>query len=242
MKKWGFFFPALISMVIVGCSTTPEQTDSTATNKTDTTTPVAVEKDAKPTLPETKADGNVAATEKQPNVKPKPIPTVKPVKPAKPAKPETVTTGEKSADGKLILGQKEWVHIEGLDVNVVARIDTGATTSSVSAIDIVAFERDGKKWVKFKLAHDERESKEIELPVVSIKSIRQSGSDQTFERYVIEGWIKVGDLKVKTPFTLADRTHMDYGLLLGRSFFRDVAIVDVSREFVQPKSKLDQPK
>lgn len=49
--------------------------------------------------------------------------------------------------------------------------------------------------MKFKLAHDGHESKEIELPVVSIKFIRQSGSDQTFERYVIEGWIKVGDLK-----------------------------------------------
>lgn len=149
---------------------------------------------------------------------------------------------KKNSDGKLILGQKEWVHLEGLDVNVVSRVDTGATTSSISAIDIVPFERDGKKWVKFKLAHDGRQSKDIELPVSSTKFIRQSNSDETFERYAIEAWITVGDLKVKTPFTLADRTHMDYGLLLGRSFFRDVAIVDVSREFVQPKVVLGKKK
>ncbi|MFH0258482.1 ATP-dependent zinc protease [Vibrio rumoiensis] len=234
MKKWGFFLPALLSVVIVGCSTTPEQSSGTSdASKAETTTSdnaVSTKPAAKPEL---------SPMEKHPNVKPMPMPTVKPQKPKAPA---TVTLGEKSADGKLILGQKEWVHIEGLNVNVVARIDTGATTSSVSAVDVIAFERDGKKWVKFKLAHGSKESKELELPVVSTKFIRQSSSDETFERYVVEGWIQVGDLKVKTPFTLADRTHMDFGLLLGRSFFRDVAIVDVSREFVQPKVSLDATK
>jgi hypothetical protein len=50
-------------------------------------------------------------------------------------------------------------------------------------------------------------------------------------------WIQIGDLKEKTEFTLADRTHLTYPLLLGRSFFKDVAVVDVSRKFVQPKHK-----
>lgn len=236
MKKWGFFLPALMSVAIVGCSTAPKQTETNAGNQAETTAPTSTEANTAQTKPETKPESELSPLEKHPNVKPKPMPTVKP------AKPNTVTSGQKSADGKLILGQKEWVHIEGLDVNVVARIDTGATTSSVSAIDVVAFERDGKKWVKFKLAHDNRESKELELPVISTKFIRQSNSEETYERYVVEGWIKVGDLKVKTPFTLADRTHMDFGLLLGRSFFRDIAIVDVSREFVQPKAKLDNQK
>lgn len=234
MKKWGIFLPALMSVVMVGCSTTPDQSadkpDTSKAETTNTENTTGSQPAAKPEL---------SPIEKHPDVKPMPMPAVKPQKPKAPA---TVTAGEKSADGKLILGQKEWVHIEGLDVNVVARVDTGATTSSASAIDIVAFERDGKKWVKFKLAHGGKESKELELPVVSTKFIRQSSSDETFERYVVEGWIQVGDLKVKTPFTLADRTHMDFGLLLGRSFFRDVAIVDVSREFVQPKVSLDASK
>lgn len=231
MKKWGFFLPALMSVAMVGCSTTSEQTDV----KTETSAAETTKTDnAEVTNPAAKPETELSPMERHPNVKPKPMPTVKP---KQPKAPETVTAGEKNAEGKLILGQKEWVYIDGLDTNVVARVDTGATTSSVSAVDVVAFERDGKKWVKFKLAHDGKESKELELPVISTKSIRQSSSDKTFERYVVEGWIKVGDLKVKTPFTLADRTHMSFGLLLGRSFFRDVAIVDVSREFVQPKAK-----
>ncbi|MFV0576358.1 MAG: ATP-dependent zinc protease [Vibrio sp.] len=236
MKKWGFIFPALISVAMVGCSTTSEQ--STETNKTETVT----QSDVTTTDMATKTPEPGSPMAEHPNVQPKPMPVVKP-KPQPKPKPKpaapVVTKGEKSADGKLILGQKEWVKITGLNVDVVARIDTGATTSSVSAIDIVSFERDGKKWVKFKLAHGGKESKELELPVVTTKMIRQSNSDETFERYAVEGWIQVGDLKVKTLFTLTDRVHMDYGLLLGRSFFRDVAIVDVSREFVQPKVPLD---
>ncbi|OEF23206.1 ATP-dependent zinc protease family protein [Vibrio rumoiensis] len=243
MKKWGFFLPAIMSVAIVGCATSPEvattdakaNTTETATDTSKTTTTTSKETASQTAKTDGKDTSTLSPMEKHPNVKPKPMPTVKP-------KSSAATTGEKSADGKLILGQTEWVHLEGLDVNVVARIDTGATTSSISAIDIVPFERDGKKWVKFKLAHDKRQSKEIELPVVSTKFIRQSNSDKTFERYAVEGWIRVGDLKVKTPFTLADRTHMDYGLLLGRSFFRDVAIVDVSRKFVQPKVAVEKKK
>ncbi|MGB2079293.1 MAG: ATP-dependent zinc protease, partial [Vibrio sp.] len=116
------------------------------------------------------------------------------------------------------------------------RVDTGATTSSISAIDVVNFERDGKDWVKFKLSHDDAgTSKEISLPVTSKTRIRQSNSEKLVTRYEIEAWIQVGDVKVKTPFTLTDRTHMDFGVLLGRSFFRDIAVVDVSRKKVQPK-------
>ncbi|HBV76414.1 MULTISPECIES: ATP-dependent zinc protease family protein [Vibrio] len=236
MKKWGFFLPAIMSVVMVGCATSPEgtSTDDKATETSNTTT--SKDNAGQKENTDGKESTTLSPMEKHPNVKPKPMPTVKPkVAPS-------ATKGEKNSDGKLILGQKEWVHLEGLDVNVVSRVDTGATTSSISAIDIVPFERDGKKWVKFKLAHDGRQSKDIELPVSSTKFIRQSNSDETFERYAIEAWITVGDLKVKTPFTLADRTHMDYGLLLGRSFFRDVAIVDVSREFVQPKVVLGKKK
>lgn len=226
MKKWGFFLPAVMTVVMAGCatSTNTTSTEEQAVTDQDNATQ-AVNSDGQNT-------SGLSPKERNPNVKPMPMPTVEP-KTEAPA-----TEMLKSADGKLILGQKEWVHLEGLDVNVVARVDTGATTSSISAIDVVPFERDGKKWVKFKLSHDGRESKELELPVKSTKSIRQSNSQETFERYEVEGWITVGDLKVKTPFTLADRTHMDFGLLLGRSFFRDVAIVDVSREFVQPKVEL----
>lgn len=236
MKKWGFLFPVVLSIAVVGCSTTPEQAQTNETAKSSSSTSSSndtkktVTKEGETAAPKTET--KLSPMEKHPNVKPKPMPTVTP------KKTKAMTTGIKTPEGKLILGQTEWIHIDSLDINVPARIDTGATTSSVSAVDILAFERDGKKWVKFKLSHEGKTSKELTLPVVSTKFIRQSNSEKTLERYTVKGWVTVGSLKLNTEFTLADRTHMDFGVLLGRSFFRDEAVVDISRQYVQPKVKL----
>ncbi|MUH98689.1 hypothetical protein GNP63_19445 [Aliivibrio fischeri] len=146
----------------------------------------------------------------------------------------------KTADGKLLLGEEEWIYIKAINHNAKARIDTGATTSSISAVDIEMFERDGKDWVKFKLAHNEKETKEFESPVSRIVTIRQSSTEKRTDRPVIEAWVQIGDLKTKTEFTLNDRTHMTFPVLLGRTFFRDVAVVDVSKKFIQPKVKVEK--
>ncbi|MCG9595607.1 ATP-dependent zinc protease [Vibrio sp. Isolate25] len=169
-------------------------------------------------------------------------PKVEPEKETKPEtepeeKPKPKPQARKTPDGKLIMGEQEWVYVPGLEESFKARIDTGATTSSISATDVVEFERDGKDWVKFKIEHDDIKSKEIALPVQRWVKIRQSTAEESERRAVVESWIQIGDLKEKTEFTLADRTHLKFPLLLGRSFFKDVAVVDVSKKFVQEKHK-----
>lgn len=155
----------------------------------------------------------------------------------KPSKEPVVVKAKKTSDGKLILGEKEWVYVPSLNESFKARIDTGAATSSISAVDVVAFERDGNDWVKFRIEHDDIKSDEISLPVERWVRIRQSSAEGTQKRAVVVAWIEIGDLKERTEFTLADRTHLTYPLLLGRSFFKDVALVDVSRKYVQDKRK-----
>ncbi|GAB2650967.1 ATP-dependent zinc protease family protein [Vibrio panuliri] len=175
----------------------------------------------------------------QPEQKPDVTPDVKPEPETKPAeKPEPPKVeSKKTSDGRLILGEKEWVYIPGLEESFRARVDTGATTSSISAVEIVPFERDGKDWVKFKMEHDGVRSKEIALPVERWVKIKQSSAEGSHRRAVVYAWIEIGDHKEKTEFTLADRTHLSFPVLLGRSFFRDVAVVDVSRKYVQDKHK-----
>lgn len=155
----------------------------------------------------------------------------------KPSKEPVVVKAKKTSDGKLILGEKEWVYVPSLNESFKARIDTGAATSSISAVDVVAFERDGNDWVKFRIEHDDIKSDEISLPVERWVRIRQSSAEGTQRRAVVVAWIEIGDLKERTEFTLADRTHLTYPLLLGRSFFKDVALVDVSRKYIQNKRK-----
>jgi hypothetical protein len=46
--------------------------------------------------------------------------------------------------------------------------------------------------------------------------------------------IALGDVQDTFEFTLADRSHLENEILLGRNFLKDVALVDVGRQFVQP--------
>ncbi|KGK14748.1 ATP-dependent zinc protease [Vibrio navarrensis] len=177
---------------------------------------------------ENKPEVNKEQTVEQAAKQPEPIEVEQPVIELK---------AKKTSDGKLILGEKEWVYVPGLEEVFRSRVDTGATTSSISAVDIVDFERDGKDWVKFKIEHDGILSEEIALPVERWVKIRQSNAEGTQRRPVVLAWIQIGDLKEKTEFTLTDRTHLSYPMLLGRSFFKDVAVVDVSRKYVQDKPK-----
>jgi len=224
LKKWSTL---LLPILLVGCVSTPD----TKTDTTPETTPPVVEK---PAVPDTKPE---VKPEQKPEVDPKP-PVEEVVKPKPKPKPKPVVTPLKTADGKLMLGEEEWLYIKAINHNVKARIDTGATTSSISAIDIEMFERDGKDWVKFKLAHGGEETKEFESPVSRVVTIRQSSTEERTERPVINVWVQLGELKTKTEFTLNDRTHMTYPVLLGRTFFRDVAVVDVGRKYIQPKTKI----
>ncbi|NRF25210.1 ATP-dependent zinc protease [Vibrio coralliilyticus] len=216
-KTWKVLIPVMLSGGLMACSTTGQQ---------------SVEPEQKPQIEEPKVEQPEKEVEKETKPEPKPE-----VKPEEKPKPKPKPQPKKTSDGKLILGEQEWVYVPGLEENFKARIDTGATTSSISATDVVEFERDGKDWVKFKIEHDGVKSKEIALPVERWVKIRQSSAEKSERRAVVESWIQIGDLKEKTEFTLADRTHLKFPLLLGRSFFKDVAVVDVSKKFVQKKHK-----
>lgn len=205
-----------------------------------TTTQVPVKPEQKPQLEQSVMDDSAktdttegekvtGSTEKPEEVKPM-EPEVKPAPVEK-----TSEKRLKTDDGKLILGDEEWVFVPGLKEAFKARVDTGATTSSINAADTVDFERDGKDWVKFKIEHDGTTTKEISLPVERWVKIKQSSAEGTQRRAVVVASIQIGDLKDKTEFTLADRTHLSFPILLGRSFFRDVAVVDVSQKYVQKK-------
>lgn len=205
-QQWKFLVPLMLSGGLMACTTTSG--------------PVQQEKPV-----------NVDQTKSQP------AETTKKATPAENSK--SVLTpkeeGKKLSDGKLILGSKEWVYVPSLKDNFNTRIDTGATTSSISAVDVTPFERDGKDWVKFKIEHDGVNSEEVSLPVERWVRIRQASDEKGQRRPVVMMWVEVGDLKEQTEFTLADRTHLTYPLLLGRSFFKDIAVVDVSRTYIQGK-------
>ncbi|MDN3701456.1 RimK/LysX family protein [Vibrio artabrorum] len=139
-----------------------------------------------------------------------------------------------------ILGGIEKVSIDLIAQSFDARVDTGASTSSLNAVDIKKFERNSKNWVKFHLddkAQAAEDKKWIEAPILRYVKIRQSTNAQTERRAVIELWVKVGNIHEKAQFTLADRSQMTHPVLLGREFIKDIALVDVSKKYVQTEAK-----
>jgi hypothetical protein len=58
------------------------------------------------------------------------------------------------AGEKTVYGLNEYASLGGIDLEVAAKLDTGAKTASLSARDIKRFKRNGESWVRFYLAID----------------------------------------------------------------------------------------
>ncbi|WP_107851080.1 ATP-dependent zinc protease family protein [Oceanimonas marisflavi] len=161
--------------------------------------------------------------------------------PQAPSIPVEIPDNE-TRDGKLIVGETEDVWMDAVNDVFPARIDTGATTSSLSAQDITEFERDGKPWVSFNMAHEGVEEKlPVEAPLVRYVRIRQASAEETERRPVVQLTLRLGRLSEKTEFTLTDRSQMTYPVLLGREFLKDIAVVDIARRNVQGKPRRPKP-
>jgi hypothetical protein len=133
---------------------------------------------------------------------------------------------------KVVFGRLEWVSIQGVEKRLKARIDTGAATSSLHAENIVEFERDGKRWVRF-TPDKQSGAAALEAPIARYIRIRQASATGTERRPVVTLPVTLGRVSQAAEFSLTDREQMLYPVLLGRNFFMDIAVVDVGRKFVE---------
>jgi hypothetical protein len=138
--------------------------------------------------------------------------------------------------GKMVVGEMERVWIDPPGASLIARIDTGAQSSSLHAENMVEFERDGDDWVRFDLRLNE-ELTTLERAVARYVRVYQQADPEGTLRPVVSIRLRLGDVKDSFEFTLADRTHLDSQMLLGRNFLSDMALVDVGKQFVQPLFK-----
>lgn len=139
-------------------------------------------------------------------------------------------------DGKLVVGSVEWVYISQPKQYYKARVDSGASTSSIHAQNITRFERNGKKWVRFELFNDDKEDPvQLEAPLVRVVNIRQASLADVEQRPVVKLTVVLGSMQHESEFTLTDRSQMDYSVLIGRKFLQDIVLIDVGKEMIQPK-------
>lgn len=169
-------------------------------------------------------------TQTKPEVKPKPQPKPKPKPESLSEPPQKDLNKPSELQDITIIGETEYIYIDALNMRLLARIDTGAATSSLSATNIQRFERDGKKWVRFSIVlPDGTPSQSIERPWRRTVSVKRHGTENQ-RRYVVDLKIRMGKLQERTEFTLTDRSDFDYPALIGRTFLRGNIAVDVSRK------------
>ncbi|GGK76313.1 ATP-dependent zinc protease family protein [Amphritea balenae] len=142
-----------------------------------------------------------------------------------------------SLNNKTVVGDVEWAWIDfGSHQSAVkVRMDTGASTSSISAKNVTEFERNGKRWVRFTL----EDGREVSMLVERYANIRQAATEKD-RRWVVKLGIRLGTISQVAEFTLKDRSHLNYEVLVGRNLLRDLMVVDVARRYILGKQPAKQ--
>jgi hypothetical protein len=141
-----------------------------------------------------------------------------------------------SGDPVQVLGWKEWVVLsDGThSLKIAAKLDTGADTSSIHALEKKLFERDGKKWVRFVVCDPQKPEAgriRIEAPLVRIAHVKKPGGSSQ-AREVVRLPLELAGRRLKADFTLSDRSNMRMPVLLGRALLCELGWVDSSRAFL----------
>lgn len=141
---------------------------------------------------------------------------------------------------KKVIGRKEEISIPkwGL-VNVPAKIDTGAYTSSIHCEFAEIRVEGGEKTLYFKLlgpGYHENNDKLIGTRKFARRKVKNSFG-QVETRFMVRCTVLVFGEKIRTDFTLANRGNMKNPILLGRKLLRGHFLVDVSSTNLASKNQ-----
>lgn len=132
---------------------------------------------------------------------------------------------------KVLIGRIEWVSMPELKIKHKARIDSGAKTTSMHAVNIEEVEQRGELFVKFQTIDSEGKTVEVVRKVDTTQKVSNTAG-LVSKRYVIKEKIKMGSIEREVNINLNDRTKMDYKFLVGRNLLLGRFIVDVARSHV----------
>jgi hypothetical protein len=153
--------------------------------------------------------------------------------------PALTTTAWSDTLDLQILGWVENAHLPEPDLELKAKLDTGAETSSLDARVLKKFRKGSKRWVRFAVLNRETDEESIIVRerIRTIGVVQHDGGRQTRPVVMLEVCI-AGQL-FETEVSLIDRSEFNYPLLLGRSALASFALVDAGNTFLsQPDCEL----
>lgn len=137
-------------------------------------------------------------------------------------------------DNKIIIGKEEWCELADLGLPAIkARVDSGAKTSSLHAINIQPYEQDSKKYVHFDI-HPIQDNRKIiqscRALVVDTRDVKSSSGEKE-KRFVIKTPITLGGETWYIEITLTNRDSMGYRMLVGREAMKERVLIDPDSSF-----------
>ena len=127
---------------------------------------------------------------------------------------------------KSEIGWREFVSLPELGIESLrAKIDTGARTSALHAVDLEPYEHSGEQWMSFHVPLPEvSRSVRSTARLVDQRSIKNT-SGVPEQRYVVETTLVLGQRHWLIEVSLADREEMEFDLILGRTAIRKRRLV-----------------
>lgn len=120
---------------------------------------------------------------------------------------------------KLVIGRNEWCQLPELNIPAIkTKIDTGAKTSALHALNIQSKREQGTRFVYFDVNPIQGNDQIVihcKAPIIDNRYITSSNGHKE-NRYVINTLFGIGEYTWKIELTLSNRDPMRYRMLLGR--------------------------
>lgn len=126
-------------------------------------------------------------------------------------------------------------HIEVVEVNGMtfpAKLDTGADVSSMNAVNIKRFKKDGQDMVSFTYQNNQGDKQDFTKPVIDVMRIKAKKGEKVNIRPVVEMKVKLGDLEKEVRVNLQDRSRFEYSMILGENFLKHGAVVSSDEDYL----------
>lgn len=126
-----------------------------------------------------------------------------------------------------IIGNSTRIKVAGIS-KIPAKIDTGATISSIWASDIRLTPDNHLEFSLFAPESPLYTGEKISVDDFKVRNVRNSTGHETI-RYLVALPTVIKGKKIRISYTLADRNRNDFPVLIGRRALNGKFLVDVSK-------------
>lgn len=134
-----------------------------------------------------------------------------------------------------VIGWREWLSLPELGIPLIkAKIDTGARSSVLHALNVECFRRGGRRMVRFGVHPFQRNTGHVvagEAEMIDERLVRSSAGHEQL-RPVILTTVKLRERVWTIEVTLTGRSQMGFRMLLGRQALVGRFLIDSARSYM----------